>query len=166
VAILVIAIAFWGASESARVVNPFFQLVTPADLSAMDWIRQNTPATARFLANSERAYNGSTVVGTDAGWWLPLLARRQNTVPPMIYASERSSPPGFAARTNELEEIVRTSGPTSARGLDALRAAGITHVYIGSRGGYLKPEDLSASADYQSLYDIAGVRVFALRPAP
>lgn len=166
-AILVIIAGAWGASESARVVNPYFQLVTSADLSAMDWIRQNTPASARFLANSERAFNGTTVVGTDAGWWLPLLARRQNNVPPMIYATERSWPPGFAEKTNQLEEIVRTSGPASPRALDALRAAGVTHVYVGSRaGGYLKADELSASAAFQRIYDIAGVSVFALRTAP
>lgn len=165
-AALTLIIASWGALESAKVVNPFFQLVTPADLNAFDWIRQNTPSTARFLVNSERAYNDTTVVGTDAGWWLPLLAHRQNNVPPMIYASERSLPPGFAERTNDLEEIVRTGGATTPPALAALRSAGITHVFVGSRGGYLKPDELIASPDYQPLYDVAGAGVFALRPAP
>ena len=121
-------------------VNPFFQLVTAADLRAMAWIRQNTPADAVFLANSERAYGGRTVVGTDAGWWLPLLAGRRGTVPVMLYLDEGSSPPGLAQRTNDLEETVRTRGPTSAEGLAALRQAGVTHVFVGARGGYLKAE--------------------------
>ena len=104
-------------------------------------------------------------MGTDAGWWLPLLAGRRGTVPVMIYLDERSSPPGLAQRTNDLEETVRTRGPTSAEGLAALRQAGVTHVFVGARGGYLKAEELAASAAYEVVYEQDGVRVYRIRDA-
>jgi len=35
------------------------------------------------------AYGDSVIVGSDGGWWLPLLARRQTTLPPINYGSEQ-----------------------------------------------------------------------------
>src|SRR5690606_6528884 len=62
-------------------------LVTRPDLRAAAWIREQTPEDARFLVNSFFAYGGSSIVGSDGGWWLPLLAGRQTTLPPLTYSS-------------------------------------------------------------------------------
>ena len=64
-------------------------LVTRPDLHAMAWIRENTPIDAQFLVNSFFAYGGSSVVGSDGGWWIPLLTKRGNTVPPLNYSAEQ-----------------------------------------------------------------------------
>jgi hypothetical protein len=161
-AVAVVVVGLWGARQSAGIVNPYFQLVTQADEQAMSWIRANTAPEARFLVNSEPAYGGNVVVGTDAGWWLPLLGGRQNTLPPMTYNTEQAPAPDFRQRINALAEVVRTHPPGSAETLDALQAAGVTHVYVGTRGGALKPEELAALPVYQTLYRRDGAWVFQI----
>lgn len=168
-ALLVVVIVLgglWGARQVAGMVNPYFVMVTPADLQAMTWIRENTPPQARFLVNSEPAYGGSTVVGTDAGWWLPLLARRQSTVPPLIAGSERPEEDGYIQQARRLAEIVRKNSLEDKTTLQALRAAGVTHVYIGAKGGHLKAEDLIRLPFYRALYQKDGVWVFAIEYDP
>lgn len=165
VAVIVLG-GLWGAQQVAGIVNPYFVMVTPADLQAMAWIRENTPPQARFLVNSEPAYGGSTVVGTDAGWWLPLLARRQSTVPPLIASSERPEEDGYSQQARRLAEIVRKNSLEDKTTLQALRAAGVTHIYIGAKGGHLKAEDLIRLPFYRALYQKDGVWVFAIEYDP
>ena len=56
-----------------------FSLLTRPDLRAFDWIRENTPDDAGFLVNSFFAFNNSLNVGSDGGWWLPLLTKRDSS---------------------------------------------------------------------------------------
>jgi hypothetical protein len=95
VTLAVIALALWGADARLKDMSarePAF--VTPADLSAARWIDENTPANARFLINGFFP-NPGAVVGSDAGWWLPLLAHRQTVLPPLLYISERGPRPDY-----------------------------------------------------------------------
>ena len=66
-------------------------MVTKPDRQAMTWIREHTPAQAKFLVEGFRIYGGRSVVGSDAGWWIPLLADRANTMPPQ-YALLNETP--------------------------------------------------------------------------
>src|SRR4029450_10541989 len=50
-----------------RVVTGDTALVVPADMAAMQWIREHTPADARFVINSFPAYAGTLAGRTDAG---------------------------------------------------------------------------------------------------
>jgi hypothetical protein len=92
----VCVLAVWGARQEIRYIHiSQHSLVTHADLRAASWIQENVPAEARFLVNSFFAYSGSAVVGSDAGWWLPLLAHRQTTLPPLSYGLEPEPWPGY-----------------------------------------------------------------------
>jgi len=161
-ATIIVLGGLWGAQQVAGIVNPYFVMVTSADLQAMAWIRENTPPRARFLVNSEPAYGGSTVVGTDAGWWIPVLAQRQSTVPPLIAGSEQPEEGGYMWWARQLAEMVRTRPLDDRTTLQALQAAGVTHVYIGARGGPLKGEKLMGLHPYRLLYHRDGVWIFGL----
>ena len=81
--ILLGAAALLGARTQSRIMQPSpYTIVTWPDMQAARWIRANTPPDATFLVEGFRIYAGSTAVGSDAGWWLPLLAGRANTMPP------------------------------------------------------------------------------------
>lgn len=169
----------WGTPGQAHIVNGQTQLVTPADMVAMEWIRAETPEDARFLVNSFPAYGGTLIAGTDAGWWLPLLARRATNLPPITYGSERSADPAYPRQVNRLATFLRgrpLTNPapvaidlTTPAALVRLRAAGITHIYSGahahpppSHADRIDTALLRASPAFTRVYAADGVEIFRL----
>uniref|UniRef100_UPI0035AFE809 hypothetical protein n=1 Tax=Promineifilum sp. TaxID=2664178 RepID=UPI0035AFE809 len=49
---------------------------------------------------------------------------------------------------------------------DWLRAQGVTHVFVGQRGGYFDPAELSRNPSLELVYRGGGAFVFALTAAP
>jgi hypothetical protein len=169
VALAAVALGLAGASARVREVRPDrHALVTRPDLRAMEWVRENTPQDSRFLVNSFFAYGGSHVVGSDGGWWLPLLAARENTVPPLNYGTEEGPWAGFRPWVNDLTSHLATEGVNEPSTLALLAERGITHVYVGQRQGRvnydgaqtLNPEELLSSPCYQLVYHMDRVWVF------
>jgi hypothetical protein len=74
-------------------------------------------------------------VGADGGWWLPLLAGRANTVPPITYGMEVGPGPYYHQQVNEFYFGLRRAPPGSPEGAEYLRAQGVRYVYIGQGGG-------------------------------
>ncbi|MEM4202710.1 MAG: hypothetical protein QXS54_01440 [Candidatus Methanomethylicaceae archaeon] len=146
-------------------------LITHPDLRAMTWIRENLPEDARFLVNSFFAYGGSVIVGADGGWWLPLLAGRQTTVPPLNYSSERGPQPEYVKWVNQLTAQIQAHGLDHPETLKMLKRRGITYVYIGQREGKIgagakqlfSPSDFIGSRAFRVLYHRDRVWIFVLR---
>jgi hypothetical protein len=139
-------------------------LAARPDLRAAEWIRANTPETARFLINSAFAYEDSVIFGTDGGWWLPVLARRPVTVPPLNYELEQGSRPGYVAWVNALSAAIQAQGIDAPDVLAQLRERGVTHVYLGQRHGpALDPQQLLASPHFRLVYHQDRVWIFAVR---
>lgn len=162
-----------GAFRQLGVADPVaHSMLTFSDLEALEWVRENTPPESGFLINGFFAYGGTTVVGADAGWWVPLLGGRKASVPPMPYVSERPVEPGYVSRVNGLMAQVLAKGPTDPEVIAALKAAGVDYVYIGQRRGrvnnptgrVLDPAELLRSPAYELVYELNRVRIFKLRP--
>lgn len=135
--ILIIFAGMWGAWNQRNIVNVGdFALVLRPDIKAMEWIRDNTPIDANFLVESFRIYNGTSGVGSDAGWWIPLLTGRKNTMPPQ-YALLNEVPiePNYSQDVVDLVAMLEKKTPNSKEGLELLCEQGITHIYIGQRQG-------------------------------
>ena len=153
-------------SWDARVFK--YSMVTRPDSRAMEWIQENTPQESRFLVNSFFAYDGSVIVGSDGGWWLPLLAKRANTAPPYTYDLEQEPRPGYREWIKSLLEQFQEAGLDDSATLTMLKERGITHVYVGQQQGrvnyggphVLDPEELLRSARYQIVYHQDRVWVF------
>jgi hypothetical protein len=169
--LLLFVIASISARNQISLISPFHKLVTKADEEAMTWIRENTPLEAKFLVNSFFAYGGSVIVGSDGGWWIPLLAGRKNTVPPLNYGSEMGWEPDYLVQVNELARRVQGADMDDPEVLELLRQKGITHIYIGQRQGrvnyngeaVLRPDELKKSPHYEVVYHRDRVWIFALR---
>ncbi len=168
VIIALLLVSIRSAGYRLAFFEPGRQLVTEADLAAMAWIQENTPADALFLINHTFAYSNSTAVGTDAGWWLPLLAGRQNTIPPLS-AQETRYPDAF--QSNQFYRQVDQVELTDTSGYQLLQEAGITHIYLGQQNGQvwnesgqapLNAEVLRASSLYREIYHQDNVSVFTL----
>lgn len=178
-AIAVLGLGIWGASWMPNTIDRNRQMLTAADERAMNWIRANTPADARFVVNTFPAYGGTLIAGTDGGWWIPLLTLRTTTLPPMTYGSERFEREDFYARTNGLATELRgmnlrdarpiTVNLTTPENLGRLRAAGVTYVYLGATAvpgpeqvDHIDATALRNSTAFQLVYEADGVRIFQL----
>lgn len=156
-------VGLWGATQQAGCLDPAFQLVTPADEQAMSWIRENTPTNARFLVNAFFAYGGSLVVGSDAGWWIPLLTGRSNTIPPINYGSEAAVEPDYWLQVNEFVRRLQSAPLDDPATVQFLKENGVTHIYLGEKGGpLLKLEELQRGAAYRPVYHQGQVWIFEL----
>ncbi len=148
------------------------QLVTRADQRAARWIKENTPKDARFLVNSLFAYGNSLIAGTDGGWWLPLLAERANTVPPMPYGVEDGPFEGYVKWVNQLPEEIAAKGLLDPDVLRLLEERKITHIYIGQQQGgvnnpgpqALNPSEIGSDPHFVLVYHQDRVWIFAFRP--
>jgi hypothetical protein len=166
-------LGLWGFRERMAVIDPSYALVNRPDEVAMEWVRQNTPEDGAFLVNGFLIYGGRYAAGSDAGWWIPYLAGRKNTMPPQ-YAlmNETEAIPGYDGAVTQLVAHLGDNAPTSPKGLDKLCQFGVTHVYIGQGQGkvaresltpYLVPADLVASPHFELIYHQDRVWVFALK---
>jgi hypothetical protein len=149
-----------------------YALVTHPDLRAMDWLQANTGEGDRFLVNGFKAFNDSAVVGSDAGWWLPLLASRQTFLNPLNAAFEQASG-GAGSADAEIVDAIQAYGVDDPRVLGLLAQQGITHAYIGQQNGsvnsnspLLEVEDLLRSPDFAPVYHQDRVWVFRILSAP
>jgi hypothetical protein len=172
---MLIFLAFWSAWGQRAITQPGqHAMVTRPDQRAMIWIRENTPVEARFLIEGFRAYEGETAVGADAGWWIPILAGRQNTIPPQ-YALLNEEPiePGYSQRVVDLVAALETTSLNSTQGLNLLCIQGITHIYIGQLQGLVgaiwveqsfSPDELINQSMVDLVYQQDRVYVFELKP--
>ena len=147
-----------------------FAMVTRPDMQAMSWMRENTLPESKFLVEGFRVYE-SSAVGSDAGWWIPLLGGRQNTMPPQ-YALMNEAPlePDYSREVVELVKLLEDNPPGSQAVLQALCGWDITHVYIGQRQGKVSidryqlfsPAEFMDNPNFTLVYRRDQVHIYAL----
>ena len=155
-AALLVGLGWWGGVNLAGVVNPACILATSADVEAIRWVAANTPPDAAFLINSYR-WQGDVYQGSDGGYWLSTLAGRRTSLPPQVYAQGK---PAEVARIRELAEATRAEPLDPAALLPLLRASGLTHVFVGARGGALSAELFEGVPGYRLVYANGRASVF------
>nr|HID13189.1 hypothetical protein [Anaerolineae bacterium] len=169
----VAAVAVWAAVGQMGIVHPSYIMVTWPDMRAMTWIQEYTTPEARFLVEGFRIYEGRSAVGADAGWWIPLLTRRQNTMPPQYaLVNEVPAEAGYTQRVVDLVAQLEAISPTSSEGMRLLCDWGITHVYVGQGQGKVgagavqlfSPGALATSPVFNRVYRQDRVHIFALNP--
>jgi hypothetical protein len=169
--LVLVSLGIWGARERLSDLDPArYALITRPDVRAAAWIQENTSQQSRFLVNSFFAYGGSAIVGSDAGWWLPLLAGRRNTVPPATYGTELAPDSLFRREVEDLAREVQTHDLDDPALVEALRQQKVTHVYVGQRQGRvnwtgphtLTPTELLNSPCYRPVYHQDRVWIFEI----
>jgi hypothetical protein len=159
-AVVIALVTLRGGWGMMSIVNPATVLATRDDMAAMDWIRNNIPSDARFLINV-RHWQGGTYVGSDGGYWIPLLAGRDTVLPPAIYIYGATE---YVKGINDLAQeiiVMESFDEESARQL--LDNNGVTHVYIGARGGSITPQMLIDSPYYRPVYSNGAVWIFRIQ---
>jgi hypothetical protein len=153
---VVVALALSQTPSLLSVVNPCCYIGKSADLVAMAWIRQNTPSDSRFIVNAYR-WSGPIWAGSDAGYWLPVLADRATTAPPLFYAA---GPPTGAGEVDRIAASVEMSSADPSRLFDLARQIGARYVYVGTQGGPIDPFALAADSRFRVAYRRDGAWVF------
>jgi hypothetical protein len=171
---LAIGFSAWGIYDLRNIASPaIYGYVTRPDIRAAEWIKTNTNLDATFLVEGYRIYNGQSAVGSDAGWWLPLLADRHNSMPPQ-YAllNEVPQPPDYTKKVVDLVTVLETNPPSTPTAISALCQMGITHIYIGQKQGQVgygvsqlyNRNQIVGSSQFAEIYHQDRVSVFALKP--
>jgi hypothetical protein len=169
----ILSAAFFFALKARTIANPIsYALITKPDLTAMQWIKQNTPEEANFLIEGFRIYNGTSIVGSDAGWWIPVLTRRQTNIPPQ-YAllNEKPITPDQNQMFINLIAKLESHPLNSSEAKAILCDYSITHIYIGQRRGSVgdgaralfQPLDLIAAPWFHQVYHQDGVYIFRFK---
>jgi hypothetical protein len=168
-AFLIMVAGLWGTHKRLGDVNlSMHALALRPDVRAAYWIKEHLPQNALFLVNSFFAFNDTVVVGSDGGWWLPLLALRQTTLPPLNYGFERGPKSEYIEWVNALTYEIQTRGINDPNVLTMLDKRNVTHVYIGQQQGkvnyngpyWLKPGELLSSPFYRPVYHQDRVWIF------
>jgi hypothetical protein len=160
-ALALFGLTLQGAFALASIVEPGAVYVREDDLPAMAWIQGNTARSAYFMVNTfSWDFAPDYVIGSDAGYWLPLLADRRTVTLPMTYPLERTSAPDLARDLAALHHLGGNLASPEAMAL--LRREGITHVYVGHRGGLISVEDLLESPAFDLRYQHGKAYVFQL----
>ena len=151
-----------------------YAMVTRPDSMAMEWIREHTQANSRFLVEGFRAYSNTSIAGADAGWWIPILAQRENSMPPQ-YALTDEVPivMGYSQKLVDLVAQLEHTSLTTDAGVKLLCDYGITHVYIGQKQGMVgnnrkplfTPEIFENNLFFQQEYHQDRVYIFSLNEA-
>ena len=140
--------------------------VAQADVEALTWMAGHVRPNSYVLANPfafqwDKPPNQS-VHGSDSGLWVPLVARGvQSSVPPLPAYNER---PFRADYIEKLRDVVAFA-PFRERPANwvGLKAAGITHIYVGSRGGAIYVPNLLKSPEVRQVFHKDAVWVFELK---
>jgi len=148
-------LALW---RDADVVNSQTVLLQVTDMPAIEWAREHLPEDSLTLVNTV-PWQAGMPMGSDAGWWLPYLASRTVTFPSVLVSQGNEE---YRTRTMALaEQVMQSQDLTSPDFIAGLADAGVTHLFVGTRGGPLQPDRLE-DPHYVELYRYGPTRIYRL----
>jgi hypothetical protein len=153
------AALLFGVRQQITILNPQTILARPQDEAGLVWAGTNLPPDALVAVNSW-LWLGSTWAGHDGGAWLTPLTGLASTTPPADYIYDRALF-DFVNGFNEAAAAQPNWADPAAAAW--LRQQGVTHVFIGSRGGFLDPAALVRNPEIQMIYGRDGVFILEVR---
>ena len=157
--VLLAAATLLGINQQVNILNPQTILAYPPDVDGLAWIDKNLPPEAIVAVNSWQ-WLGDTWTGNDGGAWILPLTSRESTTPPADYIYERSLAEDVKAFNNTASQVEDWSDPAQ---VSWMMDSGVTHIYIGARGGFFDPSELSRNPEAAEIYHRDGVFIFALK---
>jgi hypothetical protein len=152
----------FGWRQQTNIINPQTILALPEDVAALAWIDDHLPAGARVAVNAWQ-WLGVTWAAGDGGAWLTPLTGREATTPPIDHIYNRDLFAQVRAFNEAASAVEDWSDPAAA---GWLAGEGVTHVFVGRRGGFFDPAELSRNPRLSRLYAQDGTFVFAMQAGP
>lgn len=153
------AMGVHGLYQQATVLNATTILAQPADAAGIQWLADHTPPTAR-IGHSSWLWLGGTWAGSDGGAWLTPLTGRPSTTPPIDYIYDAAL---FTAVDDFNVWAQAVDNWAEAAVAAELRQRGVDYLFVGQRGGYLDPAELSQNPALALRFAAEGVYVFEVR---
>jgi hypothetical protein len=151
-----------GLHQGAGAATEQTTLAGADDLALIRRAKELLPPDGLVAVNAWPWMGPNAWAGSDGGYWLMPLAGVPTTMPPIGYNMEvenRDLVNGFNQRLAEVEDW------EAAETLALLRDRGVTHVFIGERGGTLRPEDFLGSSGFELVDREGGAWLFEVRYA-
>jgi hypothetical protein len=144
-----------------KAIEPYRHFITPSDLEAVKWIKENIPEKTIFAVNTT-FWLPDFPHGTDAGYWIPYLTGHQTTTSAMLFPLASNE---YRQRiVNLSKEVINLN--KGAPILEKLRQSGVKYIYIGKRGNFsgpgLQKEEIQQSSRIELIYDKEGVSIFKI----
>ncbi len=151
--------ALFGWRQQVNILNRQTILALADDLPALTWMKEELPQDARVAVNAWR-WSGVTWAGGDGGAWIVPLTGLETTTPPVDHIYNRELFAAVRAFNEAASTVEDWSDPAAA---DWLTVQGVSHVFVGTRGGYFDPAELGRNPALEMIYSHEGTFVFALR---
>ncbi len=151
----------WSVPNGVDIVNPVTVLVTKADMEGLDWIKENTPADARFYINTSH-WLSQIYRGVDGGGWLLPYTGRWALVPTVFY--------GFSPDTDQVQEIQQWGEGASAITTCStdfwhlVHEANLSWIYVREGSGSLQPQVLKDCQGVTEIYTNQTVYIYRIEP--
>lgn len=152
-------LALFGWRQQVNILNRQTILAVADDVPALTWIGEELPAGARVAVNAWQ-WLGATWAGSDGGAWVVPLTGLETSTPPVDHIYNRELFAGVRA-FNEAATAVDDWGDPAAA--EWLAQQGISHIFVGARGGYFDPAELSRNPALETIFNHEGTFVFALK---
>jgi hypothetical protein len=148
----------FGSRQQIAIINPQTVLARWEDLVGLEWVDGNLPDDAKIAVSSWR-WLGNTWAGNDGGAWLVPMTGRESTTPPIdhLYNSEL-----FRSVIDFNESALAITDWSTPEAAQWLGEQGVTHIFVGARGGFLDPSSLARNPEMALVYSRDGIFVFAL----
>lgn len=154
-----VALLLFGLRQQVDILNPTTLLTRPQDEAGLAWAGEHIPSEAFVAVNSWR-WLGTTWAGADGGAWLLPLTGLSSTTPTADYAVGNVQ---LAERVNRFNQAaMEVSDWSTPEAAQWLRQQGVSHVFVGARGGFFDPSMLAGNPQMRLLYQRDGVFIFAL----
>ncbi|MBI4927653.1 MAG: hypothetical protein HY835_07795 [Anaerolineae bacterium] len=158
-ALTILLLLLLGWKENRDIINPVTVIATPADLQALQWVRDNTPADARFYINAV-AWQGNIYRGMDGGYWIMPFAGRFTSIPPVLYVY--MSPDEVAAINRMADQSQKITGCTPDF-WQIVSDLNLTHVYVRQATGSLQPAALDECPRLTNIYRDNGIAIYEIQ---
>jgi hypothetical protein len=160
--VLGVWICLAGSHLRATGIEPSRYFVTPEDVTAMQWICENTSEDALFAVNTH-FWLPKLPHGTDAGYWIPYFTGRRTSVGVMLSYLNPTHSLEIVEMSRAVKEFERNSFDTTV-----LSDLGVEYIYIGQKGHFSEPGLngmlLKSIPEITLVYEQGDVYIFAIQP--
>ncbi|HPH96881.1 MAG TPA: hypothetical protein PK613_13460 [Anaerolineaceae bacterium] len=154
----ILFLLIWGARDSQNILNPGTVFTTAEDAKALAWIKENTPADARFYINVV-GWRPEAYRGVDGGWWILPITGRGVLVPPIIYEWQYSD---YNIKINQWASVTSHLTTCSPEFWSVVKEAKLNYLYLRKGSGSLQPDAVQSCKGINEIYQQGNVWIYAL----
>ena len=150
-------LSFWGIRRMLPILNPITFLIRQADITAIEWVRNNIAENETILINPF-AWGYGLFAGYDGGYWISPLAGRKTYPPPILYGMDKDR--NYALEIIDTCTQIVEQKDNIPNLVSLMSKNNINYVYLGARSGVISPRLMNESGFFNVIYQKEGVQIF------